>query len=552
MRANVANSAYLDLSVPEMKNKIKSETNAKAFMTMSVKVEEKYDGTKLTLVRNNEPWNEDYSKNWIVAYKGSILYPNEFTNVDRKLIRSSSIGISQYAIVHDILKENNKKMKKIPLSTEFFVEYIMDKPTLTRDYKNKHNLVLLAYSPTKFSVDNGKLVTSSEEWLTKNLGTYSIAMGIRIPNLLFSGKLENLPTGIADEGFRKTYNKYVAGLTKAKSYTDKEALIRQLFTSYESTFGGKPEGVVIKNSKGEIIGKYVAEDQYDKNVRFQKKLRWKMGYEEESAYFEQIKKIAEKLIKDSRMTGDYQNDIGILSELCYTYDLSSIEHLKKDNFKKQDDLYLTAKTMLSKRLKGNNWCVFQGRFQPPTKAHIQIIKDCIDKKGFDGVYIVMVRGKKEVDESPFSDETRLYILKKELAGYEGKYKIKMTDTGLLTKTVPTLDKNINAIVGGSDRKIEYISFAKRLGIRFVEITRESEDVSATKVREALIDKDKSAFTANMGFYDDNLFKKMSLEMAAHFKESCEGVFESLPKYKEIEPANNDFDNLTLAEYVGGV
>jgi hypothetical protein len=115
------------------------------------------------------------------------------------------------------------------------------------------------------------------------------------------------------------------------------------------------------------------------------------------------------------MTGDYQNDIGILSELCYTYDLSSIEHSKKDNFKKQDDLYLTAKTMLSKRLKGNNWCVFQGRFQPPTKAHIQIIKDCIDKKGFDGVYIVMVRGKKEVDEflilvmKSFGAHTRNYL-----------------------------------------------------------------------------------------------------------------------------------------------
>ena len=47
-----------------------------------------------------------------------------------------------------------------------------------------------------------------------------------------------------------------------------------------------------------------------------------------------------------------------------------------------------------KKSKGNNWCLFQGRFQPPTKAHIQIIKDCIDKYKFDGVYIVMIKGKK--------------------------------------------------------------------------------------------------------------------------------------------------------------
>ena len=66
---------------------------------------EKFDGTKLSLIRNSESFNkDDYTKNWIVAYKGNIIYPFEFKTVDEKSIFYDSIGCSQYKLFFNELK----------------------------------------------------------------------------------------------------------------------------------------------------------------------------------------------------------------------------------------------------------------------------------------------------------------------------------------------------------------------------------------------------------------------------------------------------------------
>ena len=118
-------------------------------------IEEKFDGTKLTLFRNNEDYDsKDYTKNWIVAYKNSILHPNDFSSGSSKKAKEQGIGMSQYRLVHEHLKKNNRSLKSIPKNTEFFVEFLMRKATLTRDYDNKHSMILIGYLNMIFGLHN--------------------------------------------------------------------------------------------------------------------------------------------------------------------------------------------------------------------------------------------------------------------------------------------------------------------------------------------------------------------------------------------------------------
>ena len=58
------------------KNKKVDTEKAHQFLNQNFTVEEKADGTKLTLYRNDRPFNpNDYTKNWIVAYKNQIIWP---------------------------------------------------------------------------------------------------------------------------------------------------------------------------------------------------------------------------------------------------------------------------------------------------------------------------------------------------------------------------------------------------------------------------------------------------------------------------------------------
>ena len=69
----------LDISIKALDKSITSKKKAIDFIKKHVRVVEKIDGTKLTLIRNDEPFDpDDYTKNWIVSYKGRIIYPTEF------------------------------------------------------------------------------------------------------------------------------------------------------------------------------------------------------------------------------------------------------------------------------------------------------------------------------------------------------------------------------------------------------------------------------------------------------------------------------------------
>ena len=451
----------LDISIMNADKVVVDEKSEKKFFESLVSIEEKIDGTKLTLVRNDIPWNKDYTKNWIVAYKGNILYAEEYHGVNIQIAKKKSISVSQYVIIHNHLKTVHKNTKGIELGMEFFVEFAMRKPTLTRNYENKHALILIAWSPTLYHEKFGKLKTFPEGFNTHNRKRYADMLGFDIPS-----ERSIFPLSKSYEKFKK-----------------------ELF-NIESTYGGKVEGYVLKMNDGRVL-KIIQDDQYDKKVRSDIAATYKMDKESESAYYAMINDMALGIVNWDMKHAElnFRQAISDLSYLVYTMDIN-IEHEKKSNLNKQDDLFLTAKNIILKRLKGNNWAMFQGRFQPPTKAHIEIIRNALAK--YDGVAIVVVKGlKSAADKNPFPFE-----LQKEI--FEGMFKdkviIKQTSSGNIMYTIDNLGQNINAIIAGSDRVEGYRNqLSTTSNIVIDEITRSADDVSATKLRQALKDGDFESF-----------------------------------------------------------
>jgi len=104
----------LDISILNADKATTTDKKLQEFLSKDFKVTEKFDGTKLTLWRNNENWNEDYTKNWVVSFKNQILYKEEFTGIDRVDIKNFSVGISQYALIHDHLEKNHIQNRDFP------------------------------------------------------------------------------------------------------------------------------------------------------------------------------------------------------------------------------------------------------------------------------------------------------------------------------------------------------------------------------------------------------------------------------------------------------
>ena len=136
----------LDISIKPLLKVVNKPAKALGFIKKHIVAVEKIDGTKLTLIRNDLPFDpRDYSKNWIVSYKGNVIYPSEFFGLEGRdsEIKESAIGASQYKFVHDHLRKIHPRTASIPCDTEFFVEFVQNKPTVTRDYCVKHGLFLV-------------------------------------------------------------------------------------------------------------------------------------------------------------------------------------------------------------------------------------------------------------------------------------------------------------------------------------------------------------------------------------------------------------------------
>jgi len=145
--------------------------------------------------------------------------------------------------------------------------------------------------------------------------------------------------------------------------------------------------------------------------------------------------------------------------------------------------------------------VIQGRFQPPTAGHLKAIKAAY-KKYHKKVAIVLIKGAKS--NVKFDSK----VQKKAFSAMLGSvpHMFIELDNGFIGEWIHFLrGKKIEpiALFCGSDRVKSYEGQIARyketlnLNIKVEEIARTGEDISASKVRQALKDDDLETFKKNM-------------------------------------------------------
>lgn len=344
----------IDISIKSLQKAITSKKRAREFVERSLRAVEKIDGTKLTLIRNSEPFDpDDYSKNWIVAYKGCVIYPHEFHGLAGRdpEIREYSLGTSQYKFVHDHLRNVHTGTGAIPLNTEFFIEFVQNKPTVTRDYDTRHGLFLVGYGPTQYITSGGYV----HSFATMEMGLdlikkYSLLLQVSEFPVIFEGSIrspESILEGCRDQRIKERFE----GLIPHVDFADPESIVGLLvsvFSDFGSSLGGRAEGAVL--TTGGSIFKVLAEDQHSRAVRAEKKSRYRAEGEEEEAYWSRVGAVSSALLNECG-EDSIEGILSFLSSLVYQH-VELPQHPIKTAINVQEDVFLTAKLRFLSRVHG--------------------------------------------------------------------------------------------------------------------------------------------------------------------------------------------------------
>jgi len=342
----------LDISIKALNKAITSKKKAFNFIKKHTRAVEKIDGTKLTLIRNDSQFDpNDYTKNWIVSYKGRIIYPTEFQGLEKRdaEIRTSALGTSQYKFVHDHLRRAHKGTSSIPLDTEFFVEFVQNKPTVTRDYAKKHGLFLIGFGQTKHAVANGHVYSSASlEGTPEMIKKYARLLQLGEFPVIFEGNFSSqkeILEGCIDPQLKTKFIKGF-GTTDFSDPGSIVGLVISTFSELESSLGGRAEGVVMYVEGDDInekdLYKVLAADQHSKAVRGEKKARYRAQDDaDEERYRQDVAKVAEDVLK-TIPEGELEDMLADLSKTVYEME-SLPYHPVKSRINVQEDILLTAK-----------------------------------------------------------------------------------------------------------------------------------------------------------------------------------------------------------------
>ena len=166
-------------------------------------------------------------------------------------------------------------------------------------------------------------------------------------------------------------------------------------------------------------------------------------------------------------------------------------------------------------MKNVNICL--GRFMPFTKGHYKMIEYGLKHNGLPTV-IFMISNKKMDKKHPFSDELiqkEMDMLKKSLKGIENTVYVSSADIVKLGQWCYENNYEPQFWITGSDRLAAYKRQAENpkyqdLGhfpssFTTLEVPRTDEDISATKVREAIMNDDLDTFKKMMPEGTEKLF-----------------------------------------------
>ena len=462
----------LDISILAANKFLNSSKKLEWFFNTPVEIEAKTDGVKVTAIKIAD--SGDLS-DWIIAYKGHILYSEEFNYNSDDNIKKSSIGSSQFKIVLDHFKSLGKT--SIPVGTELQLEYLMRKPTLSSNYERPHGIVLIGYSKSTYSAEFGILKTKNSGMKTEKRDFYAKELKLNVPLKIFDGVLsskEEFERGILAKDLKTAFNKFKE-FFDFSDYADTYNRLSSLLLGIPSVFGGKEEGVVLKFSDGKIL-KIQQDYQLDQVKRAEIKNKWKESDESsENQYWENVKGSAYDIFYKIDKQKSLSDMLSQMSSLLKRYELN-YSHSKKNETIIKDDIELNVKTLILKSLKGNNGCLVLGKFRVLTKAHFNLIK--LATKEFDKVLVCLVSSK----DTKETEDLRFRMLEVALKQFSNKVQIVKSSNGNLLRIISNSDFNINAVNAGSDRVSDYEKQLKNvLGMKVKELVRTDDDISATKV-----------------------------------------------------------------------
>ena len=462
----------LDISILAANKFLNSSKKLEWFFNTPVIIEAKTDGVKVTAIKIAD--SGDLS-DWIIAYKGHILYSEEFNYNSDDNIKKSSIGSSQFKIVLDHFKSLGKT--SIPVGTELQLEYLMRKPTLSSNYERPHGIVLIGYSKSTYSAEFGILKTKNSGMKTEKRDFYAKELKLNVPLKIFDGVLsskEEFERGILAKDLKTAFSKFKE-FFDFSDYADTYNRLSSLLLGIPSVFGGKEEGVVLKFSDGKIL-KIQQDYQLDQVKRAEIKNKWKESDESsENQYWENVKGSAYDIFYKIDKQKSLSDMLSQMSSLLKRYELN-YSHSKKNETIIKDDIELNVKTLILKSLKGNNGCLVLGKFRVLTKAHFNLIK--LATKEFDKVLVCLVSSK----DTKETEDLRFRMLEVALKQFGNKVQIVKSSNGNLLRIISNSDFNINAVYAGSDRVSDYEKQLKNvLGMKVKELVRTDDDISATKV-----------------------------------------------------------------------
>ena len=462
----------LDISILNINKYLTSDKRKDSFLYNHCLITQKTDGIKVTILKTKNTGNN--LKDFTVAYKNKIIYPNEFDYAGIQKIKLNSINNSQFKILFEHLKKYD--LSQIPVGVEFFVEFACKKPTLSSNY-TKHGFVLLAYCKTNYSIKNGILKTNPSQFNTDLIEKYAKIFRFNTPKILFDGILAMFERGIRDNTLKSEFLKIQNSLN-VKDVDNYIQKISDLFLTLDSPFGGKEEGVVLTYDDGLRL-KIQQSYQTDETKRQEIKQRFKDDNpEDESKYWQSIRSQCLELL--NQLPQATESRLHMILELLakkLKYLKHNIKHSKKSELQVLDDIQTYTKDLIIRKMKGNNGALFLGKFRILTNAHYEIISQGIKK--YDTMTVCLVSNK----ETKNYDSLRLKMLEE---CFGNQIEIIQHSSGYIIGIINKSNNNINTILCGTDRYADYCrQLQNNPDVNVVEVPRTDEDISASKVIENL-------------------------------------------------------------------
>lgn len=186
-------------------------------------------------------------------------------------------------------------------------------------------------------------------------------------------------------------------------------------------------------------------------------------------------------------------------------------------------------------MKKVNICL--GRFQPYTLGHYKMIEYGFKENGLTTV-ILMIHNKKMDAKHPFTDELiqkEMELIKKSCPNIEDTIYVDNADLVKFGQKLQEKEYEAQLWITGSDRLDSYKKMAENPKYQeqgcypstftTLEVPRSDEDISATKVREAIKNNDIDTFKKMMPKGSEKLFEEFK-EQLSNIKEGMK----SLKKY----------------------